>query len=160
MRVKKVAIAKLRKSIVAGSVLILTTGRFRGKRVVFLKQLESGLLLVSGPFKVNGVPLKRVNQVYTITTSAKVNTAGVDVTKVTDKMFTRSNATKKADSKAFFAEGAQKKACSAERVAATKAVDAALIKNMEGDKAAPLMKAYLSARFSLSRNDKPHAMKF
>jgi large subunit ribosomal protein L6e len=94
----------LRKGIVPGSVLILLSGRFRGKRVVFLKQLPSGLLLVTGPFKFNGVPIKRVNQVYTVTTGTKVDLAGVDTAKITDALFKKEKKAKSASEDKFFAE--------------------------------------------------------
>ncbi len=96
--------ATLRKNIAPGQILILLAGRFRGKRVVFLKQLKSGLLLVTGPFKINGVPLKRVNQAYVVPTKTKVDVQNVNVKDVEDAYFARTKATKlKKSEESFFA---------------------------------------------------------
>ena len=96
--------AKLRRNIQSGQVLILLAGRFKGKRVVFLKQLKSGLLLVTGPHKINGVPLRRVNQVYVIPTSTRVNLDGVNSDQINDEYFAKTQQKKQNKTEeAFFA---------------------------------------------------------
>jgi large subunit ribosomal protein L6e len=77
-----------RQSAQPGNVVILLAGPHKGRRVVVLKSLPSGNLLVTGPYAVNGVPLKRVNPAYVISTSTKVSLAGVNAN-VDDAFFRR-----------------------------------------------------------------------
>ncbi|KAF5125655.1 60S ribosomal protein L6-B [Metarhizium anisopliae] len=150
-----------RKSLQPGTVLILLAGRFRGKRVILLKALDQGVLLVTGPFKINGVPLRRVNSRYVIATSQKVDVSGLDAKKVEEiaqpKYFTAEKAKDKASEEAFFKQGekAQKKQINSSRAADQKAVDKPLIGNI---KKVDMLASYLASSFSLRKGDKPHEM--
>jgi len=155
--------AKPRASLKPGTVVILLAGRFRGKRVVLLKHLPQGVLLVTGPFKVNGVPLRRVNARYVIATSTSVDLSGVDdsvLNKASEEgYFTKDKASKKAGEAAFFKQGEapEKKEVSKDRVADQKAVDKALLAAIK--KEAHLLD-YMRSTFSLRSSDRPHAMVF
>lgn len=153
--------AKLRPTIVPGTVLILLAGRFRGKRVVFLKQLDSGLLLVTGPYKINGVPLRRVNQAYVIATSTKIDLEGfkVDPT-INDAYFAKAAAKGSISAEAeFFSEGKPNpkepfpEAKSGDQKEVDKVVIAAVRKQEN------LVK-YLKASFGLTKGQFPHQMVF
>lgn len=170
---------QLRSSITPGTVLILLAGRFRGKRVVFLKQLESGLLLVSGPYKVNGVPLRRVNQAYVIATSTKVELEGIKVRlyviqclrlsliilyqlseELNDAYFAKpSSKGAKSAEEEFFEEGKpkEKEAFPASKAALQKEVDSTLITAIK--KTENLVK-YLRSTWGLSKGQYPHQMAF
>ena len=152
--------AKLRTSITPGTVLILLAGRFRGKRVVFLKQLPSGLLLVTGPYKVNGVPLRRVNQAYVLATSTKVDLSKVNISdKLDDSVFKKpeQKKTKKPTEEGLFEKKVEKTPVNPVRAAEQKALDAALLAEI---KKVPQLKSYLNASFSLSKGQLPHLLKF
>jgi len=130
-------------------------GRFRGKRVICLKVLASGLLLVSGPYKVNGVPLRRVSATYVIATSTKVDVSAVDVSSYDDTYFARTEESVKGD--IFEGDEPKPAVVSETRKVDQKKVDAALLKVVEGT---PMLKAYLNAKFTLTKNDRPHKMIF
>jgi len=153
----------LRKSITPGTVLIVLAGRFRGKRVVFLKQLPSGLLLVTGPYKYNGVPLRRLNQAYVLSTSTKLDLKGVDVSNISDAFFAKAKPS--ADEKKKAADfldakdkdGKKKTPVAAARLAEQKRVDGLIIPIIAKT---PLLKQYVKAKFSLHKGEYPHQIKF
>lgn len=61
-------------------------------------------LVISGPFKINGVPLRRVNQSYVIGTATKVDISGVNVEKFDDKYFAKAVEKKKTKGEGEFFE--------------------------------------------------------
>jgi len=149
---------KLRKSIVPGTVLILLAGRYRGKRVVFLKQLTSGLLLVTGPRKINGVPLRRVNQKYVISTSTKVEVNQETFESINDEFFAKSKPqVPRSKESEFFYDALKKPEISPERKTKQKEVDTPLLATIDK---VPDLRKYLHARFTLTRHSRPHEMKF
>ena len=153
---KKPHESKLRKDLEEGQIVILLSGRFRGKRVVYLKRLDSGLLLVTGPYKYNGVPLKRVNAAYVIPTQTKVDVKGV-ADQINDDLFKKVDL-KRENEKDFFEEPKVKQdRITNERKEAQTSVDTAVKKAVD---AVPLLKNYLKFRFGLKNGDKPHLMKF
>ncbi|MCJ1484580.1 hypothetical protein MMC06_004751 [Schaereria dolodes] len=160
---KSIKPAKPRPTLQPGAILILLAGRFRGKRVILLKHLSQGVLLVTGPFKVNGVPLRRVNARYVIATSSKVELKGIDektVEKVGEEgYFTREKKQDKAGEEAFFKQGEkpEKKMVASARAEDQKAVDKALLATIKSE---PHLIEYLRSSFSLRKGDRPHEMKW
>lgn len=131
---------QLRPSLTPGTVCIILAGRFRGRRVVFLQKMKrSSTLLVTGPYKVNGVPLRRIDPAYVIATSTKIDISKVALPKVDDD---------------FFRSG-DKGPISESRLTTQKDVDSKLLKAIDSEH-----RAYLGSIFTLSNKDKPHEMKF
>ena len=143
--------------LVPGQVVILLSGRFRGRRVVYLKKLESGLLLVTGPYKYNGVPLKRVNAAYVLPTNTKLKVDEKLAEGIKEELFKRVNIEIKEEKDFFVEEKAKKERVTEERKNAQNDVDTQV--KTAVDKV-PMMKEYLRNRFALKNGDKPHLMKF
>ena len=140
-----------------GQVVIILSGRFRGRRVVFLKKLESNLLLVTGPYKYNGVPLKRVNAAYVIPTNTKLNVNAEVAKNVNDDSFKKVEFERKKEDNFFEDEKTKKDRITEDRKKLQNEVDTVVKKAVDE---VPMMKEYLRNRFALKNGDKPHLMKF
>lgn len=156
---------KLRRSLTPGTICILVAGRHAGKRVVFLKQLESGLILVTGPFKINAVPLRRVNQQYVIATSTKLDISKLNVDqKFNDTYFRRdkrgANKSRKQQEGNIFASEKALYQVSDVRKTDQAEVDKALLAVIKSHPEKKMLLKYLGSRFGLRTGLYPHKIKF
>jgi len=124
---------------------------------VFLKQLPSGLCLITGPYKVNGIPLRRVPQSYVIGTSTVVDVSKADTTAVTDCQFKKPKSAKKKSEDGPFAAAEEKKPLDDAAKALQEKVDGPVVKAIEAES---MLKDYMRARFSLKNGQYPHEMSF
>lgn len=170
----------LRKSITPGTVAIILAGRFRGRRAVVLKQLpKNGPLVISGPMKYNGVPIRRIDSRYIIATSTKIDIASVDTKDIKPEVFARPKAEKPVKSEGDFMGDKAKKAAekkakktskatkksaktvvSEARAALQKKIDTALIAAIKKDTAGKAKAGYLRSVFTIKPGDCPHRWKW
>merc|ERR1712112_445134 len=131
-----------------GKICIVLAGAHKGKRVVVLKQLASGLVLITGPMKLNGCPMRRINQIYLLATE----NANDDYFK-----HARAEKVKKADGDIFTSKKEDYKP-SEQRKTDQAAVDAEVLEVMKKHPEAAALKSYFKATFSLSKGQYPHKM--
>jgi len=156
---------KLRESLQPGTVVIILTGRHRGKRVVFLKQLESGLILVSGPLKLNNCPLRRICPKFVIATKTRLDISKVNLANhLNDEYFKRKGHRRRRPGSAadqdIFASKKEGYAVSDQRKEDQKSIDGQLLNVIRQQPDKKALFGYLGSLFSLRTGEFPHKMIF
>jgi len=158
---KQNKVCKLREGLKPGTVCIVLAGVNKGKRVIFLKQLTSGLCLINGPLALNRVPLRRIAQCFLLATSTRIHLPTLPIGHMDDPYFARrklDTITKK-DSD-LFEKKKEYYHVSKLRKRDQKRVDFFIMKFINSRKDKKTLRAYLATKFLLGNHDYPHAMKF
>ncbi|CAH0549024.1 unnamed protein product [Brassicogethes aeneus] len=153
----------IRSTLTPGTVLILLAGAHKGKRVVLLKQLNSGLLMVTGPFQINGCPLRRISQRYVIGTQTKIDVSGVKIPEnLDDEYFRRQNLKKlrkKGEGDIFKSKRPTYKV-SDDKKQQQKDMDKQVFEAIRKHPDRKVLLAYLSAMWGLRSSQFPHRLQF
>jgi ribosomal protein L14E/L6E/L27E len=71
-----------------GAVLILLNPKFYGKKSILLNKTNDGFLVISGPYCINGISIKKIHPKYSIFTGLKLNLCKYNFRILTDRYFT------------------------------------------------------------------------
>jgi len=152
----------LRSTLTPGTICIVLAGPHKGKRVVLLKQLYSGLLLVTGPFKINACPIRRISQRYVIGTQTKLDISGVKIPETINDAYFRRERKKRAKKEEgdIFSSKKEVYKVNDQRKADQKVVDKEIIAVLKKHPERKLLFAYLASMWGLRSSQYPHRMKF
>ena len=113
---------------------------------------------MTGPYQLNGIPLRRVDQAYVIATQTKIKIKDFVVPPaVTDSYFKRKIKRAKKGKESLFVPEETKSQVTAEMKEIQKQVDTPVIKAIQ---AREYVDAYIRTKFSLKKGQYPHEMKF
>lgn len=83
----KKKVYKIEKNFKKGTILILLGLKFKGKKCVFLKFTQNGSMVITGPYRMNGIPLRRINPKYAFLTEIKINLNYLNLNFLSDRYF-------------------------------------------------------------------------
>lgn len=152
----------LRPTLTPGTVCIVLAGVHKGKKTIFLKQLSSGLCLITGPYLINGCPMRRINQNFLIATATKIDIAAVKVPENINDAYFRRVKTKrpKKEEGDIFERKTEKYVPSEGRKADQIALDGQVMAAIKAREDKKTLLGYLGTMFGLRNGQYPHAMKF
>ena len=118
--------------------------------------------IFSGPMKLNGCPMRRINQIYLLATETALDVSAVTVPEnVNDEYFKHARPEKvKKEGGDIFTSKKEEYKPSEQRKTDQAAMDAAILEVIKKHPEAAALKSYFKATFQLSKGQYPHKMAF